>query len=581
TMTILGLAIAEQQALLTTPLTTFNYLNDPFPHTASLILTLGLIYTTTKQSHRNLFKLQQSDYALQIATTQLQQETDRREEAQQALATNQHRLQTLLQDTPLIIWSLNNKGVFTYLQGAQLFSSLIGQSIFEHFNTQIPNLQNLFTLALHGELRQYTVEVNSKTFECWFAPLTHENEQVIGLIGTATDISGRQQLEEILRQSQKLESLGVLAGGIAHDFNNLLVALLGQTALAAAKLPPNNPARTHIEKANQAAERAADLTRQLLAYSGKGQFIMKPLNLNALIEENLHLFEVAIPNNVSLHHHFAKNLPLIEADTGQMQQVIMNLLLNAAEAIGEQPGIITVVTSTRVVTEVEHKYRYHTGTPLLPGRYVVLEVHDTGHGMDELVQKRIFDPFFTTKATGRGLGLAAVMGIVRGHKGGVQVYSEKGKGTSFKLLFPIAETEESVAETAVFFPPLSHPSTNFVLIIDDDDIVLEAIADILQTANINYFTANNGHTALELFRQHSHQISLVLLDLALPGMSSEEIFHALRQEKPTISIILSSGYNEVEATRRFVGKGLAGFLQKPYELTQLLEVVRTYLESNH
>jgi two-component system, cell cycle sensor histidine kinase and response regulator CckA len=267
-------------------------------------------------------------------------------------------------------------------------------------------------------------------------PYRDASGTIIGIIGICRDITEHKQSEEAMRRTQKLESLGLLAGGVAHDFNNLLVAILGQTSLGLSRLPADSPSRANLEKAVRAAERAADLTRQMLAYSGRGHFQVTTVDLNALILDNLHLFEVAVPKNVRLRSELEPTLPWIDADVGQIQQVVMNLITNAAEAIGESPGTVKVTTGIRAVGSRDEALWRHTGEPLSPGTYVTLEVQDDGQGMSPAVRERIFDPFFTTKFTGRGLGLAAVLGIVRGHKGGLQVDSEVGMGTLFRLVFP-------------------------------------------------------------------------------------------------------------------------------------------------
>ena len=406
--------------------------------------------------------------------------------------------------------------------------------------------------------------------------LRDESGRAVRLIGVAQDITERKLAEEALRQAQKMESLGVLAGGIAHDFNNLLVAMLGQASLALTQLPPESSARAHVEKAVKAAERAADLTRQMLAYSGRGQFEKRPLNLNALIQENLHLFEVAVPKNVRLRSESAEPLPLIEGDVGQLQQVVMNLIINAAEAIGERPGTVTVTTGMQAVSAEDDPLWRYTGEPLVPGAYVVLEVSDDGSGMSAETQSKIFDPFFTTKFTGRGLGLAAVLGIVRGHGGGLSVDSEVGRGTRFRLFFPAGgeAPHESVAPRAASPADTSH---GLILVIDDEAPVREAVADIFELEGLQVVSAATGAAGIELYRDRAAEIDLVLLDLSMPGMAGDETLRRLREIAPDIRVILSSGYSEKEATQRFTGLGLVGFIQKPYDAASLIAGVRRHL----
>ncbi len=387
------------------------------------------------------------------------------------------------------------------------------------------------------------------------------------------DITGRKRAEEALRQSQKLESLGILAGGIAHDFNNLLVVMLGQNSLALVLLPEDSLARPHIQKAVSAAERAADLTQQLLAYSGQGQFLVAPIDLNALIQENLHLLDVALPKEVELRMQLTQPLPVVQADKGQMQQVVMNLIINAVEAMEGQPGVVIVTTGVEAITPEQVELWQYKDQSQPSGRYVYLQVTDNGCGMDAETRSRIFDPFFTTKFTGRGLGLAAVLGIVRGHKGGLQMESEPGKGTTFRLFFPAAEVK---AITGLPQAAAALAETGLVLIIDDDAPVREAVADILALVGWQAIQAESAEAGIALYRENWTDTALVLLDLSMPGMGGVEVSSALHQINPDVSLVLCSGYGHLEAMRRFAHMPVQAFLQKPFTADRLLEVVQRY-----
>jgi len=387
----------------------------------------------------------------------------------------------------------------------------------------------------------------------------------------------RRQAEAAMRQAQKMESIGVLAGGIAHDFNNLLVAMLGQTSLALEQLPAESIARNHIEKAVGAARRAADLTRQLLAYSGRGQFQIAPLNLNTLIQENLHLFEVAIPKNVRLVSDLMAALPFIDGDVGQMQQVVMNLIINAAEAIGPNPGTVSIQTNLYDVTPADDDLSTLSGLALTPGLHVTLSVQDNGSGMDAATLSRVFDPFFTTKVTGRGLGLAAVLGIIRSHQGGLQVESAVGQGTTFTLYFPVSVTQSTGPSPVALDQPAVDDS-GLVLVIDDEESVREAVTDILEAAGYSVITALNGEAGLAVYRERQADVRLVLLDLSMPGLSGEATLHQLREINPKAVVLLSSGYHPSEVARRFSDYGSVGFLQKPYDVGTLIREVRRYIE---
>jgi CheY-like chemotaxis protein/two-component sensor histidine kinase len=375
---------------------------------------------------------------------------------------------------------------------------------------------------------------------------------------------------------KKLESVGVLAGGIAHDFNNILVGVLGNASLAMDHVPPGSHLASRLADIVNAAERAAQLTRQLLAYAGKGRFVIELLDLSQQVREISGLLQISMPRTVQLRLELAEGLPCIEADAAQIQQVVMNLVINGAEAIPEgRTGVVLITTG---VQEVDDAYIQTTvaGSDLKQGRYVTLEVHDTGIGIAPDVVSRIFDPFFTTKFTGRGLGLAAVRGIVKGHSGAMKVYSTPGQGTTFKLLFPASRKEEQrrfekVSEQA------APKGTGTVLVIDDEEIVRRTAQATLERFGYEVVVAEDGRQGLDAFRRLADRVDVILLDMTMPVMSGEETFRELRIIRPDIKVILSSGYNEVEAIRHFTGKGLAGFVQKPYTSARLAEAVRSVL----
>jgi PAS domain S-box-containing protein len=395
-----------------------------------------------------------------------------------------------------------------------------------------------------------------------------------GILEITTDITERSRIEEQLRHTQKLESLGVLAGGVAHDFNNLLTGILGNSSLALDNVGPNHPNRALLEEVMRAAERAADLTRQLLAYAGKGRFVMHTLDLSDLVREISGLVQTSLPKQAQLRLQLSGDLPGIDADPSQLQQIVMNLVINGAEAIGPGGGSVLVRTG---VQEVDSHYiatMSSAGESLKPGRYVALEVHDTGTGMDEATLAKIFDPFFTTKFAGRGLGLSAVSGIVRAHHGAMKVYSKPGQGTTFKVLFRASTNQ---------VPHTGRPAkrelkgVGTVLVVDDEEIVRVTAKHALERYGYRIMVANDGVSALEAYREQLELINLVLLDLTMPVMNGEETLRRLQMLNPDVKVLLSSGYNEVEAVQRFAGKGLAGFIQKPYTAAALAEKVREAL----
>lgn len=379
------------------------------------------------------------------------------------------------------------------------------------------------------------------------------------------------KLEKQLLHAQKLESLGVLAGGIAHDFNNILTAIVGNADLALLRLNPESPVLENLQRIEKAASRASDLAKQMLAYSGKGKFIIEAIDFNRLVEEMGHMLEVSISKKAIIRYNLARPLPHVEADPTQIRQIVMNLVINASEAIGDKSGVIAVSTGC-----LECDQRYFKDAWLdehLPeGLYVFLEVVDTGCGMDRETVGRIFDPFFTTKFTGRGLGMAAVLGIVRGHRGAIKVYSEPGRGTTFKVLFPASDRPAELFKDGSVEGEWR--GSGVALLVDDEETVRAIGAEMLRELGFSVVTAADGDEALEIFRTTGN-IGLVILDLTMPHMDGEQCFMALRQMDPNVRIIMSSGFSEHEVTQKFAGKGLAGFVQKPYKVSALRDVLRT------
>lgn len=381
----------------------------------------------------------------------------------------------------------------------------------------------------------------------------------------------RRNLESQIQQAQKLESLGVLAGGIAHDFNNLLMGILGNSDLLRNELSSTSSAIPYVEHIQETTMRAADLCKQMLAYSGKGKFVIKTFSLNELVEDMVRLLEVSISKSAILNFNLSEYVPAIEGDLTQIRQVVMNLVTNASEAIGEKSGIITITTG---VMEADSDYLAETflDEKLAEGFYAYLEVSDTGCGMDQETLAKIFDPFFSTKFSGRGLGLAAVLGIMRGHQGAFKVYSQVGKGTTMKVLIPCTDQP---------LEALSEPSaenhwtgSGTVLVVDDEETVRTVTKQMLEQRGFTVITANDGKEAIEVFRSHVDETDVVILDLTMPRLGGEDTFRELRRLKSDVKVVMMSGYNEQDVTSRFSGKGLAGFIQKPFGQRTLAEAIR-------
>ncbi len=411
--------------------------------------------------------------------------------------------------------------------------------------------------------------------------------QPLRIDGIAADITAiraaeeeRIALERQIQQTQKLESLGVLAGGIAHDFNNLLTAVMGNVSLAMMELPPASPIRQHLLGAERATQRAADLARQMLAYSGKGRFVVQRVNLHEIVEEMLQMLQVSISKKAVLRFNFATQVPAVEADVTQVRQIILNLVINASDAIGDRSGVIAISTG---VMRCDRAYLDSTWlqTPLSEGLYSYIEVADSGCGIPRDKLPRIFDPFFTTKFTGRGLGLAAVLGIVRGHKGAIKVYSEINRGTTFKILLPaIAEAAELLPAAAVGEKVPAWRGHGLALLVDDEESIRAIGQHMLERLGFEVITAADGREAVSLFQQRGAEVTVVVLDLTMPHMDGEEAFRELRRLRPDVCVVLSSGYSEQDVVARFAGKGLAGFVPKPYAIGNL-EAVLQRVVPNH
>jgi PAS domain S-box-containing protein len=381
----------------------------------------------------------------------------------------------------------------------------------------------------------------------------------------------REKLEAQVQHAQKLESLGVLAGGIAHDFNNLLTGILGNADLTLMSLTDDSPAYQSVREIKTTAERAADLSRQMLAYSGRGSFLIETIDLNDVVREMGNLLEVSISKRAVLTYELATDLPPVVADTTQIRQVIMNLITNASDALGDADGLV------RIRTGVRHCDRAYLGETYLDdqlpdGEYVYLEVEDTGCGMDEATLQKIFDPFFTTKFTGRGLGLAAALGIIRGHRGAVEVKSEAGRGTLFRVFFPMSDQplKRAVAEAPV---REARRTGGTVLLVDDEQAIRDVAGRMLEQAGYTVLRAADGNEAVSLFGDRKDEIGCVLLDLTMPRKGGEETFRELKGIRPDIRVVVSSGYSEQEVAQRFAGEDVAGFVQKPYLYATLVSRV--------
>lgn len=404
----------------------------------------------------------------------------------------------------------------------------------------------------------------------------NDTGSVAGVICVMVDITDHKRLEERIQQSQKQESLGMIAGGIAHDFNNLLMGILGNAEIAADKLPPDSSAAGNIRQIETLGRRAEELTKQMLDYSGKGQFVSEIIDLSKMIMGMKVFLESSVSKKAELKFDLMQSIPPIKGDPGQFRQIIVNILTNASEALGDGSGEITIAAGA-----MHCDYRLLGRTYLYEdqpeGEYVYLRISDTGCGMSPEISQRIFDPFFSTKFTGRGLGLAAVLGIVRGLKGAINVESSPGSGSVFTVFFPVTSIKTDDNEKIVSDQLADQERGKMILVVDDEEHVIEVVKEILEINGFEVLTAADGLAGLETFKKQVDKIGLVLLDLTMPLMSGLEAFTEMRKINESVPILVASGFSEEEASEKFHDNKPAGFIQKPFQLKAMINTVRELL----
>jgi PAS domain S-box-containing protein len=535
---------------------------------------------------------------LHVAAEALRQQNDELLSARQALESERQRYRDLFEFAPdgYLVTDGDgtiqeaNQAAARLLRVRQKF--LVGKPLVVFVAGEAHRAFNAYIAGLHGgspdRVAEWQTTIQPRSgppfpVSVTTARIRDRQGKLVGLRWLLRDSServrtevARRQWEAQLQHTQRLESLGVLAGGIAHDFNNLLTGVLVSAELALRRLSQDAPVRSEIEQILTAAHRAADLTGQMLAYSGRSKFCVQPLLLSVLIREMEPLLRASLPKTCALDFHLEESASAIEADATQLRQVLMNLVVNAGEAIGDAAGVVIVRLGVR-----ECDRAYLAGGVLdreIPeGPYVSCEVTDTGCGMNGESQARMFEPFFTTKFAGRGLGLAAVLGIIRGHHGTIRVASEPGRGTCIEVLLPPTKRPVVAPQVSPPLPP-AWRGHGTILVVDDEEPIRVIATRVLEDAGFTVLTAADGQEAVTVFREHAPTIRAVLLDLTMPRLNGAATAQELRQIRPDARIVLSSGYTAEDATRQFTDREFVGFLQKPYSITNLVRTIRNALE---
>ncbi|WP_420632407.1 response regulator [Candidatus Leptofilum sp.] len=461
-------------------------------------------------------------------------------------------------------------------------NDIIGQACTKIYSSQQHHqlLNNIVPIAQKNTVWRGEFEVTKPDSSTYLQELSLTPLSTGEFVCVIRDITQRKKSEETIREAQKLDNLGLLAGGVAHDFNNLLTGILGHATIAQELSEPGTATNNQLNKLVSSATKAADLTRQLLAYAGKGVFEVKAIDLNQLIQENIGLLETALPNKAEITLDLNPNIGSVEADSGQLQQVLMNLVINAAESFHSDGGQVKIQTYAQKIgaSDAVHNQPMLVGGMLLePGNYVCLAVEDNGVGIELDKLSRIFDPFFSTKETGTGLGLSATLGIIRSHKGGIQVESNLGEGSCFIVYFRASDQE---AKELVQKEMKGSTISGVALVIDDQDAILSVAEDMLTARGMKVMLANSGPKGLELFQAHHESIDVVLLDLKMPGMGGDEVFVKLKEISPGVRVIVTSGYSEQETLDYLANNQDVTFLQKPYRFRSLTETVMSILQQS-
>lgn len=573
--------------------TTYHALKSITPFTLDgepVLLTVNEDITTRKATeqalkkvHKNLqLRVEERTAELVKANEQLKEEMEDRKHAEEALRESQKIYSTLVENSLTGIYiDQGTKIVFANKRFAEIYGysrqKLIGIESWK---------------LVHPDDRALTDEIRTKRLKGEEAPTEYEargltkNGETIwilrrntrieyngrrAILGNISDITSRKRLEDQLHQAQKMEAIGTLAGGIAHDFNNVLMGIQGHASLALLHIDSNHPHFEHLRRIEGLVENAAVLTKQLLGFARGGKYEIKPTNLNDITQKSSELFG-RTKKEIRIHRKYQKGPWPVEIDRGQIEHVLFNLYINAWQAM-PHGGDLYIETNNVVLDEKDTK-----PFDVKPGNYVKVSVTDTGVGMDEATQQRIFDPFFTTKEIGRGtgLGLSSAYGIIKNHAGIINVYSEKGRGTTFNVYLPASEKEVRIEEKKLADEVLK--GTETVLLVDDEDSVLDVGKEMLKEMGYKVLSARSGKKAVEVYAKHKDQIDLVILDMIMPDMGGGEAYDRMKDDNPGIKVLLSSGYSIDGQASEILERGCDGFIQKPFSMKELSGKIREVLE---
>lgn len=513
------------------------------------------------------------------------------------LEVTQQRYRYLVDASPDIIYTLNPEGEITFINAAVGFligcdaEQLLGEHytdiIFEddidkakyHFNERrtgsraTSGLELRLKISNNGNDPEEYLIVELKSMGIYDKPVNETDKTFMGTYGVARDMGDRKRLEVQLLQAQKLEAIGTLAGGIAHDFNNLLMGIMGRISLINHDIDLSHPYYKHLKGIEDIVKRGSELTKQLLGFAMGGKYELKPTDINELIEKCFDMFG-RTRKETSIHTIFQKDVCAVEIDRSQIEQVLLNLFVNAWHAM---PGGGDIFIKTENV-RLDDEDVMHYG--IKPGEFVMVSVTDTGVGMDEETKQHIFEPFFTTKKLGRGtgLGLASAYGIIKNHGGLINVNSKKGEGTTFNFYLPVVEAQ-TVKQLQDDIEDEILRGTETILIVDDEEIVIHVSREMLNNMGYNVLIARGGKEALETFKKDNDKIALVMLDMIMPDMGGSHVYNVLKEIKPDIKVLLSSGYSLNGQASEIMSRDCDGFIQKPFNMKQLSKVLRKILDS--